>query len=250
MKRIVLTFLILFSFLFVNAQEYAPQMNFVKFNLSSVVFKNFTFQYERVLSKRFSAALSFGIIPRTTIPYAQFTLDFANGEQEIVKLLEDVRFNYYAITPEVRLYLGRKGYGRGFYIAPYYRYTSIGVKEARLNFDEEGDHPFHLDINGGIGGHSGGIMLGSQWGLGKYVTLDWWIMGLAFGVSNIRADGVPSQSIPQEALADMREGLTDLFSEIPIAKVKTLEVNQNHMKLEVTGPWAGLRGGLVLGVKF
>ena len=206
MKKTLLTLLILFSFLYVNAQEYAPQKNFVKFNLSSVAFKNFTFQYERALSKRFSAALSFGFIPGTTIPYLDMASGFTDEAPEILAQLQDIRFNYYAITPEVRLYLGKKGYGRGFYIAPYYRYTSIGFKDARLSFDDD-EHPFHLDINAGISGHSGGIMLGAQWALGKYVTLDWWITGLAVGLSNFSAEGIPNQPIPQETLVDMQQDM-------------------------------------------
>jgi hypothetical protein len=41
-----------------------------------------------------------------------------------------------AITPEVRFYVGKKGHGRGFYLAPFYRnatYKGSGLKFAYQN---------------------------------------------------------------------------------------------------------------------
>jgi hypothetical protein len=42
--------------------------NFVKFNLTSLAIMNFSLQYERVLSRSISGALSFAYMPETNIP--------------------------------------------------------------------------------------------------------------------------------------------------------------------------------------
>nr|MBP6365337.1 hypothetical protein [Bacteroidales bacterium] len=66
-KLLAVTALILCSVFTVRAQESAkPQMNFVKFNLTSLLLKNYSLQYERVLSKSISAAVSFRFMPYTT----------------------------------------------------------------------------------------------------------------------------------------------------------------------------------------
>src|SRR5659263_220416 len=45
-----------------------PSKNFIKFNLTSLALKNFSLQYERVLTKSISAAVSFSIMPERNIP--------------------------------------------------------------------------------------------------------------------------------------------------------------------------------------
>jgi len=44
-------------------------MNFIKVNLTSLLIKNYSLQYERVLSRSVSAAISFRIMPETGLPF-------------------------------------------------------------------------------------------------------------------------------------------------------------------------------------
>lgn len=227
------------------------QMNFVKVNLTSLFLKNYGIQYERVLSKRVSAAIGFRLMPYTTIPFKDKIIDMANFEdQEPINILNHAQMANYAITPEIRFYLGKKGYGRGFYIAPYYRYATYDVNNVDITFEvDEGGVPSEKSIKlaGNLASHTGGIMFGAQWALGKYVSLDWWILGPAYGVSSGVLDGLPSEPIPADGQADLKQEIESL--EIPMVK-QTATVTANSVKVDITGPWAGIRSGIIIGIKF
>lgn len=90
-------------------------------------------------------------------------------------------------------------------------------------------------------------MFGVQWALGKHVSLDWWILGAAYGVSSGVLDGIPTPAIPQEDIADVKREIEEI--EIPMVE-KTVTVTSNNVRVDITGPWAGIRSGIVLGIKF
>ena len=54
-----------------------PSMNFIKVDLTSLPIKNFSLQYERVLSKRVSAAVSFSLMPERHIPFVDMVIKTA-----------------------------------------------------------------------------------------------------------------------------------------------------------------------------
>lgn len=171
-------------------------------------------------------------------------------DQETIDMFNSAQFANYSITPEVRFYLGKKGYGRGFYIAPYYRYAAYDTQNLNFSF-ETGDgmntQTQEIELKGNITSHTGGLMFGVQWALGKHVSLDWWILGAAYGVSSGVLDGIPTPAIPQEDIADVKREIEEI--EIPMVE-KTVTVTSNNVRVDITGPWAGIRSGIVLGIKF
>lgn len=88
-------------------------------------------------------------------------------------------------------------------------------------------------------------MFGAQWKLGKAVYLDWWIIGGSFGNSTglIKA----ATTLDQNEQEGLREELNNL--DIPILDY-TVSVDGNGAKMDFDGPFASLRGGLSLGIKF
>lgn len=104
-KLLLLTGLLLLITPGVFAQKASEkhQKNFVKVNLTSLFLKNYGIQYERVLSKRVSAAIGFRLMPYTTIPFKDKIIDMANFEdQEPVDFLNNAQIANYSITPEIR----------------------------------------------------------------------------------------------------------------------------------------------------
>ena len=101
-------------------QTYQSKKNLIKLSFTSFAFNNIQFQYERILKPKTSVALSYGTIPQSGIPLQVSVKSFVNDEATFDKLSELV-VSYYSITPEIRFYLGKKGYGKGFYLAPFYR---------------------------------------------------------------------------------------------------------------------------------
>jgi len=90
---------------------YQSKKNLIKLSLTSFAFNNIQFQYERILKPKTSIALSYGTIPQSGIPLQVSVERFVNDEATFDKLSELV-VSYYSITPEIRFYLGKKGYGK------------------------------------------------------------------------------------------------------------------------------------------
>ncbi len=262
MKRLLILAVMLFSaVLFLNAQnvnsvpetKQQPQMNFVKLNITSVILKNYAIQYERVLTKRISVALSFRMMPSTSLPFKNKIINSMNNpDQQAIDAIESVKLNNIAITPEVRFYLGKKGYGRGFYIAPFYRFAKYGANNLDINFeDNSSGTPVNRTVvmSGNLNTHTGGLLFGVQWALGKHVALDWWILGPSFGVSSGSLLGVSNTVIPPDGQQEIRNTIDDI--DIPMVK-KTVSFSSDNknVMIDLTGPWAGIRSGILLGFKF
>jgi hypothetical protein len=222
------------------------RMNIVKVNLTALPLKNFSFQYERVLQQKISAALGIRLMPNGNLPLKESLNDAANGDPDIEKAINNAQIGNFSITPEFRFYPGKKGYGRGFYIAPYYRYAKFTADAIPIDYTVLSNTKT-ITLKGDMTTHSGGFMLGAQWFLGKYVTLDWWIVGAHYGAGNGAFVGTPSSPFNQMEQNEVRQTIEDI--DLPVGKI-TAEVTANSAKAIFDGPWGGLRGGIAIGFRF
>lgn len=224
-----------------------PQRNFIKLNLTSLILKNYSIQYERATSKSISLAVSIRTMPTTSMPFKNAIIKGIEEDDETKDVIEKLRLSNFAFTPEVRFYTGKKGYGRGFYIAPFYRYSKYKVSNLTVNYENAANQQNSIDLSGMLTSNTGGILFGAQWGLGKNLCLDWWILGPHYGSGNGTFTGVAKQPLTQDEQNDLRQELEDL--DIPLTN-KTVNVNAGGASLILDGPWGGLRAGLSLGIKF
>ncbi len=228
-------------------EKAAIKKNIVKVNLMALGLKNYSFQYERVLSKHVSVAVGVRTMPTGSLPFQDLIVDqIAEGNPELEASLRSFKAGNFAVTPEVRFYLSKKGYGRGFYIAPYYRFAKFNSDELPIEY-ESGGNTNTVRLKGDVTTHTGGLMFGAQWQLGKVVTLDWWILGGHYGKSQGTLSGVPSQPLSQQEQQDIRDEIANF--DLPLTKI-TAEVSANNVKAIVDGPWAGVRAGLTIGIRF
>jgi len=224
------------------------KMNIVKLNLPALALTNFSLQYERVISKRFSAALGFRFMPNTGLPFKNTFVNAAGtSDPDAETLIRSLKVSNFALTPEVRFYVGKKGYGRGFYIAPYYRFAKFNADQVSLNYESGPTTTNTIKLKGDITTNSGGLMFGAQWHLGGAITLDWWIMGAHYGKSVGILNGVPSTALTATEQQDIRDQINSI--DMPFGKV-TADVSANSVKANFDGPWAGIRGGLAIGFRF
>jgi len=225
--------------------------NYVKFNITSIALKNYSIQYERALTKTISLAFTFRDMPSTTLPFKSMILKQVGDNEDASDVIEKLKIGNMAFTPEIRFYLGKKGYGRGFYIAPFYRYAKYEASNFVKNYEyqDENDQQVNASItlSGNVTANTVGLMFGAQWALGKFVCLDWWLLGPHYGKSKGDLTGIPSQPIPPEGQTEIRQTLEDL--EIPMVK-QTVEVSANRVNMKIDGPWAGIRAGISLGIRF
>jgi len=160
------------------------QLNIFKVNLTGIVLNNYSFQYERILNKKIAVALSFRTMPESSVPLKSLILDAADDDEQTKEVLDVLRISNTAITPEVRFYLGKKGFGKGFYIAPFYRYASFKTNNMKFTYTNSLGGNNNILLSGKLTSHTGGIMFGSQWYIGKRMALDFWILGPHYGSGN------------------------------------------------------------------
>lgn len=239
MKKIILLAGVLFSqALFSQSSE---KMNIVKTNLTAYAFKNFNISYERAITKWFSVNVSYGKMPEGKLPFQSLLAADAKND------FENLEVGNAAFTLETRFYLG-KGYGKGFYIAPYYRNTQF--KARNLTYDLElSTETLPVNISGKATGNSAGLMIGTQWFLGKNNNwvIDWWIVGAHYGKGKGDFNGVTARTLNALEQQELKTQLEDL--EIPLVDYTT-DVNANGAIMKLDGSWAGLRSGFSLGYRF
>ena len=220
----------------------------IKVNLSALFLKTYSMQYERVLSRTVSMALSGAYMPETYLPYTDQIIKWSGAtEPEEIELIENVRITNMTITPEIRFYTGKKRYGSGFYISLFYRYGQHSFSNALVDFENDLGETGTLDCYGDATSHTGGFMLGAQWSLGRHVCLDWWILGPHFGISSGNFTGLSSIPLSPEDQQEVEDRLNDI--DIPMFE-QTVNVNSSGAEMIFDGPWGGIRAGLSIGIKF
>lgn len=222
-------------------------VNYVKVNITSVFLKNYGIQYERVLNQHISMALAGRIMPASALPFkSAINSQMAGDDPKIEKLINESRIGNYAITPEVKIYLG-KGYGQGAYISFFYRYLNFNFKKMPLQFDSDLGDPQEMRLTGELKSNTGGFLLGWQKVFGNAFTIDIWFLGPHVGKGKGVFSGKFSRPLTSFEQDDIRQSLSDL--DIPIIK-KEVNVNQEGATYSMSGLWGGVRSGISLGVRF
>lgn len=248
MKKIA--YFLLIACLPVWAQEDSiPKKNIIKSNLTGLIFRNYQLTYERAFSKNFSANITYAKLPEGKLPIAKNYLDSDDNFGE-------TRIAQQSFTLETRIYVG-KGWGKGFYIAPYYRYSKLDVKELIYDFEEtvnEETGQYHGNIpvtfSGNITSNNFGLMFGVQWLLGKNRNwvIDFWILGGHYGKGKGDLTGtLKNTNLSPNQQELLQQELLDL--DIPIIEY-TVKTNINGASAKVDSPWLGLRSGLSFGYRF
>ncbi|ACU04056.1 DUF3575 domain-containing protein [Pedobacter heparinus] len=233
----------------VNAQENGTETagkNLVKWNVGAIFLNNYSFQYERAIAPKISVALGLRFSPKSSLPFKS-SIEKSIDNDDTWNNIKDFKTGNFALTPEVRFYLGKGGF-RGFYIAPFVRYATYSA-EGPFTFDVNvagTTRTETMPLSGDITALTGGVLFGAQWKLSKLVYLDWWILGPNYGTSSGSISG--KKSLNSDEQAALRDALTDL-DDLPLVKTK-YTVDNEGAKVDFDGPWAGLRGGLSIGFRF
>jgi len=223
----------------------SPKNNILKINLSALVVKNISVQYERKVAKRISIAANIHYRPFGQLPFLS-TIEKAIDDPSIP--VNQLKWGGVGVTPEVRFYVGKKGALRGFYLAPF---ANISRYEADLPIEYSNGMINKTGIfNGNISTFTGGLLLGAQWKLSKSIYLDWWIIGPNYG--SAKGDLILTTALSPIEQTELRNQIDDLIANAPFDKiVDSYSVNSSGATIKAKGPWGGLRGlGINLGFRF
>lgn len=224
------------------------KMNMIKINLLALPLKTFTLQYERIIKKYLSVALSVRYMPNGSVPYKNWIYNrFGDDDPDSKETIDNMKISNFAITPEVRFYVGKKGNGSGFYIAPSYRYAHFTLDNIEYSYVDDTDEESYIKMSGDMKANFGGFLLGAQWPLGKHLSLDWWIFAPFIGGERTSLSGTTSVPLSEEDQQSLREELEDI--DIPYTNTE-VQVNENGASIKLNGLMAGISAGLAFGVRF
>jgi hypothetical protein len=240
-----------------NKKMDLQKLNYLKINLFSLALRNVSLQYERVLSKPFSVALGFRFMPSSGLPFKKSALSLYDptADSIAIRAIETLKLNQFAITPEIRWYVGKKGYGRGFYLAPFYRYTRFSTGQIRFDYASDDLTSEQVFLSGKLTTQTFGLMFGAQWALAKNISLDWWIIGPQFGNATGTFEGKTTTPLSDREQTDVRQNLEAAFADFSstngmFSVSNEIKVNDQGASVTLKGPWGGIRAGLCLGFRF
>lgn len=225
------------------------EKNLVKFGYAPFVTNNYiNFSYERVLTDRFSAQLTYGYgIPKTELP-AQ---------------IQDVEgFGSYAfkltgwkLTPEFRMYLKKeKGAPKGIYLAPYGRFSNSKISTTfDMSIDKNGDgvletSPGTLELS--LSEKGFGLQIGAQWLIKDKVAIDWFWFGPRYAMQTVKLSASNSTLTPTDYAIATSEFNAELAnSDIPGVDL-TAETDGKAMFIKESFGMPWFRFGFSFGYRF
>ena len=238
-----------------KAQQYGyeefeiPGRNILKVNLTGLFLRNYSAQYERVINHRLSFAVSYRYMPTGPIPFKNAIIkSIDDNDQETIDQINSLKMSNMAITPELRIYLSKKGFGRGFYLAPFYRYAQHDANNVSIEYESSTSATNTFGMSGKLTSNTGGLLIGAQWDLGSNLVLDWWILGPHFGAGKGDLSGAASTPLTESEQADLRNELESI--NFPFGIESVVNVNANGAQVKMSGPMAGVRAAIQLGVRF
>ena len=180
--------------------------NLLKVNLTALVLKNYAVQYEHLINRKFSVALGFRTMPSTTLPFNSAISDAIGADDpETQRTIQTMRLSNFSITPEFRFYVSKKGFGRGFYIAPFYRFAKFKTDNAVFTYQNALNVSSTIALSGDITANTGGILFGIQKNIGQHLVLDLWLLGPHYGAAKGNFSGVSSKTLTPDEQADLKQ---------------------------------------------
>ena len=222
------------AFLFINISMSFSQQNIVKFGIVDIVKLNLS--YERVLNNNQSLGLNIAILRKINIPHLLLS-------DELIELNTETELSGYSIIPEYRFYTGKKGAPRGFYIAPYLKFSKYSLS---FKDDYNGEQ---LEVTGGYNSLGLGVQLGVQWIISDVFTIDWNFLGFELDRNTISLEFTSdSDIIDFEAL---RNEINNDYSDIPIiGKRLIVDSGDDFVNGKASFLLGGIRSGISIGFAF
>ncbi len=244
MKKIIVVLLCLP--MIAGAQSLIGGKNIFRWNIGSVALKNYHFTYERSLTKRLSASISYRTMAKGAMPL----------QDELAKKINSssVDFNNFqmgntAWTLEGRFYLGM-GRMKGFYLAPYLRFAnfdlSAPVKYTVTTGPAAGASKQAL-FSGNVKSTSPGLLIGWQFTLVGKLVMDLQIIGGHYGHSS--GDLNFAAALNSDEVSALQTSINDIKNKTSPFTV-TGTASSTGAKITTDGPWFGVRSNIGIGLRF
>lgn len=216
--------------------------NTVKVNLSALLLRNYSVQYERQVGKKGSANLNVQVMPFGKLPF----VSTIRSQVDISEIdFDKFQVGSFGIVPEYRFYLGKQAL-KGFYLGlfgAYHEYKMNVPITYTVTTKKTGV------FDGKVQTTTGGLQLGAQFRLSKKLSFDWWIIGPNAGSGS--GDLVYTGSLDPAEQQALRDQLEKIKNDAPFGAIKSYNVTSSGATIRAEGPVFGLRGlGFNLGLRF
>jgi len=255
MKKLLV--IIAFVPVFANSQKLIGGKNIIKTNLTGDAIGNYNLTYERSILKKMSFSLGFRYMPKSTMPQVikEKVEEFVDDKNIRIN---DFQMGNFAITPELRIYLSA-GKMKGFYLAPYARYSSFDLQVPVAYNYQNGLNTVNASalFNGKFTSLSAGLLIGSQFQIAKKLVLDVWIIGGHYGTSSGTINATDFDPAIDPNNANQKQAFKEQVESVnnkdygPFKFEGKVSSDYKTATFTTTGAWAGVRAlGLTLGVRF
>lgn len=221
----------------VKAQE---KTNLIKLNLLPLSVGNIALEYERSLGEGLSLNGTLSLRPKDQLPFRSW---WESAIDDDYNILGDAKLGAFSITPEIRFYIGHNDSFKGFYLAPFVKYSNYTLTTT-LTVDEP-EYQKKVPISGSLNAFTAGVAIGSQWRLAEDLYLDWRIIGPHYGFNNGTFEGKVELNADEQR--EIKKQLHDF--DVDILRLKK-EVDADGVTMTTQGPFAGIRTSLSVGYRF
>jgi len=240
-----------------TAQKLPPltsyRKNSLKINISSLWLNNYSFSYERMLTRKISFVAGYRFMPTrilSNVSLIKNIVDRAASDGDAIKTdVDKISTSSNAFTGEFRFYAGHKPGARGLYLSLYGRYSRLDID---YPYDYQTDtKTYTIPLKASTTMWGAGLMIGAQWLIAKRVTLDWYIMGGHYGTIKGNVTGVTNLSdMPDEDRQYLKSDIEGLFTANNKQYI-TATVTDQGVQAKISGPMIGIRSaGINLGIAF
>lgn len=219
--------------------------NVFKFLPEDLFFQTISLQYEGMVGPKNSLILGVGF-PNQQEFIGKYGI---NIDPDVVS----AKFGTTHIRAALRhYYSGKSNLPRGFYIEPYLKYQHINGSSYIVGIQEQTHKPYEGLLDLKFDTYNVGFQMGVQFMIAKFITFDFYFLGLEAGVLNGSVNSKSPNSTQGSLIKTKIQGAVDDM-DLPSFMKDRITVTQSGYRVNATAdnviyPW--YRGGISVGIAF
>jgi len=217
--------------------------------LYSLLIKNYSVSFERLISKRISLQVGYRYGPYS------YWIDNPIGKRIVKAGVGDPRYYAFqignnAVTADIRFYLGKKEGMRGLFTGLYGRYAVFDADNVDFNYVSKPEKVYSVPLVNNFTGVGGGIIIGRQWLIKNRITIEY-ITGIQYGkISGSLISKKDLSALSEPEKNELKENITEMFDIFNKNYITNLTINDKGLNGKISGPFLGIRSAISFGYIF
>lgn len=232
-----------------NFPQNSLHKNNFKINILSPFIHNYSASFERLISKKISVQLGYRYAPYS------YLIDNIIGKKIVKQGIGDPRYygfetSNYAVTGDIRWYLGKKEGMRGLFIGLYGRFVVFSADNKDYNYVTKPENVYNVPLVTNFNGLAGGIIVGRQWIIKKRITIEY-LSGFHYGKLNGSLTSKKDLSgLSDEEKNNLKANISEIFLIFDKNYLSNFMVTDDGINGNISGPFIGIRSAISIGLIF